>query len=167
MKNLITSSRSIGIIYMRLHELINMIYDFGKCTSLNLWFSVNLFSYAMTYNHLIKYTFVNKDEAFIFFSTWSYQTLASPADSPVDSMAYCNWITTSYINHCFNLFFVSKLFIHFVSLLHNDFVSVTSCITYTLFYKIIVPYSSQYITQLQPNWWWLTSGENRSHVWLL
>ena len=167
MKNLITSSRSIGIIYMRLHELINMIYDFGKCTSLNLWFSVNLFSYAMTYNHLIKYTFVNKDEAFIFFSTWSYQTLASPADSPVDSMAYCNWVTTSYINHCFNLFFVSKLCIHFVSLLHNDFVSVTSCITYTLFYKIIVPYSSQYITQLQPNWWWLTSGENRSHVWLL
>ena len=58
----------IGIIYMRLSELINMIYDFGKRTSLNPWFSVNLFSYGVTYNKLIKYTFVSKDEAFIFFS---------------------------------------------------------------------------------------------------
>ena len=25
-------------------------------------------------------------------------------------MVYCYWITTSYTNHCFNLFFVSTLF---------------------------------------------------------
>ena len=30
-----TGMSPIGIIYMRLSELINMIYDFGKCTSLN------------------------------------------------------------------------------------------------------------------------------------
>ena len=29
----------------------------------------------------------------------------------MDLMVYCNWITTSYTKHCFNLFFVSKLFI--------------------------------------------------------
>ena len=44
-----------------------------------------------------------------------------------------NWITTSYTNHCFNWFFVSKLFMICVSLLHYDFVNVTSCITYILF----------------------------------
>ena len=32
------------------------------------------------------------------------------AGSPLGLLVYCNWITTCYTNHCFNLFFVSKLF---------------------------------------------------------
>ena len=56
---------------MGLKELMNMIYNFmtlGNIPSLIFVFQKNLFSYAMTYNKLIRYTFVNKDETFFFFS---------------------------------------------------------------------------------------------------
>ena len=70
MENLITLSRSIGINYMGLSELMNMIYNFmtlGNILALIFIFQKNFFSYAMTYNKLIKYTLVNKDETFTFF----------------------------------------------------------------------------------------------------
>ena len=69
MGNLIISSRSTGINYMALNELVNMIYNFmtlGNILVLIFVFRKNLFSYAMTYNKLIKYAFVNKDETFFF-----------------------------------------------------------------------------------------------------
>ena len=56
---------------MGLSELMNMIYNFvtlGNILALIFVFQKNLFSYAMTYNKLIKYTLVNKGETFIFFS---------------------------------------------------------------------------------------------------
>ena len=68
-----TSSGSTGINYMRLNELINIIYNFMTFGEI-YWFLIfvfqkkNLSSYVMTYNKLIKYTFVNKDETFIYFS---------------------------------------------------------------------------------------------------
>ena len=71
MGNLIISSRSMGINYMGLNELVNMIYNFmtlGNILALIFVFRKNIFSYAMTYNKLIKYAFVNEDETFIFFS---------------------------------------------------------------------------------------------------
>ena len=48
---------------------MNMIcYDFwGNYSSFNFCFPEKLSSYTMTYDKLIKYTFVNKDETFIFF----------------------------------------------------------------------------------------------------
>ena len=134
MENLITSSRSIGINYMGLNELMNMIYNFMTLENiLNLIFvfQKNIFSYAMTYK-LIKYVFVNKDETFIFslylilpefgFSSW----LSCGLDGLLQLDYNC------YTNHCFNLFFVSKLFMICVSLLHYDFVNVTNYITYIL-----------------------------------
>ena len=69
MENLITSSRSIGINCMGLNELMNMVYKLmtlGNILDLIFVFQKNLFSYAMTYNKLIKYMFVNKDEACMF-----------------------------------------------------------------------------------------------------
>ena len=71
MGNLIISSRSMGINYMRLNKMVNVIYNFmtlGNILTLIFVFQKNLFSYAMTYNKLIKFAFVNKDETFIFFS---------------------------------------------------------------------------------------------------
>ena len=67
----------------------------------------------------------------------------------MDLMVYYNWITTSDTNLCFNLFFISKLFMP-VSLLHYDSVnvSINSYITYILFYKIVV---SECITRLPTN----------------
>ena len=62
-------------------------------------------------------------------------------------MIYYNWITTNYTNHCFNLFFVFKLFMICVSLLHYDFACLTSYINFTLFCKIVVSYSNQCINQ--------------------
>lgn len=112
---------------------MSMIYNFRKYTHLNLFFR-ETFS-------------ITEIKHYIFLYIWSCEKLTSPTSSSMDLMAYCNWITTSYINNCFNLLFVSKLFIHCVSLLHYDFVSITSYIIYTLFYKIIVSYSSQCITQ--------------------
>ena len=88
-------------------------------------FRKNIFSYAMTYNKLIKYAFVNEDETFIFFS------LPDPARICCLQLALL-W-TWYYANHCFNLLFVSKLFVLCVSLLHSVFVNVTSHITYILF----------------------------------
>ena len=41
---------------------------------------------------------------YLFLSTWSLQNFVSTASFPVDLMAYCNQITASYTNHCFNLF---------------------------------------------------------------
>ena len=66
-----------------------------------------------------------------FLSTWSCQNLASPAGSSMDLMVYCNWITTSYNNSCFNLFFVSKFFMP-LSLCYSITLScnVTNSITY-------------------------------------
>ena len=69
-ENLITSSKSTGISYMGLNELMNMIYNFmtlGNILTLIFVFQKNPFSYAMTYK-LIKYTLVNKDKTFIFFA---------------------------------------------------------------------------------------------------
>ena len=45
-----------------------------------------------------------------------------------------NWITTSYINHCFNLFFVLKLSMLCISLLYHDLSNVTSYITYPVYF---------------------------------
>lgn len=58
-----------------------------------------------------KCAFVNKDKTFIFFSLpdpakiWLSTWLSYKPDGN------CNWITSSYVNHCFNLFLVSKLFV--------------------------------------------------------
>ena len=51
-----------------------------------------------------------------------------PAGSPVDFMVYCNWILTSFTNHCF----VSKLFVLRVSLLHGGSVRGAGGITWIL-----------------------------------
>ena len=66
---------SIEISYMGLNEMISMIYSFVNfCLKLGgplylFFFSPeNIYSYTMTYNQLIKYTFVNKNETFVFFS---------------------------------------------------------------------------------------------------
>ena len=56
---------------MQLNELMNMIYKFMTLENILAWiftFQKTLFSYAMAYNKLTKYAFVNKDEKFIFFS---------------------------------------------------------------------------------------------------
>ena len=93
---------------MGLNELMNMIYNFltlGNILALIFVFQKNLFSYAMGYNKLIKYTLVNNDKTFIFFSLPGPARIwLSPAGSLVDLMAYCNWITNSYTKHCFVLF---------------------------------------------------------------
>ena len=105
------------ITFMTLGSILALIFVFQK----------KLFSYAMTYK-LIKYTFVNKDKTFIFFYLilsiiWLLQL----------ALLWTWWfITTSYTNHCFNLFLVSELSMICVSLLHYDFVSITSCTTYIL-----------------------------------
>ena len=60
---------------MGLNELTNKIYNsmtLGYILAFIFVFQKNLLSYAMTYK-LIKYTLVNKDKAFIFF------TLPAPA----------------------------------------------------------------------------------------
>ena len=38
------------------------------------------------------------------------KNLLMKVKASMDLMVYCNWITTSYNNSCFNLFFVSKFF---------------------------------------------------------
>lgn len=53
------------------------------------------------------------------FSLLDPARIRFPAGSPADFMAYCNWILTSYMKHCF----VSKLFMPCVSLLHGNSVS--------------------------------------------
>lgn len=58
----------MGINYMGLNELMNMTNTFiilGQYTNFNLCFQrkKNLSSCALTYSKLMKYTFVNKDEA--------------------------------------------------------------------------------------------------------
>lgn len=55
---------------MGLNELVNKIYNFYEFCLLafNPCFPENLFSYAMTYSKLVRYSFVNKDETFIVFS---------------------------------------------------------------------------------------------------
>ena len=56
---------------MGLKKLVNVIYNFmtlGNILALMFVFRKNIFSYAMTYNKLIKCDFVNKNETFIFFS---------------------------------------------------------------------------------------------------
>ena len=68
-----TSSRSTGINYMGLNELINMIYNFmifsWNILAFNLFFQkIFPFTLILIYNKLIKCTFVNKDETFTFFS---------------------------------------------------------------------------------------------------
>lgn len=85
--------------------------------------------------------------SYLLLSTWSFQNLASPAGSPVDLMIYYNWITANCTNHCFNLFFVFKLFMICVSLLHYDFANLTSYINFTLFCENVVSYSNQGITR--------------------
>ena len=73
-------------------------------------FQKNLFSYAVVYNKLIKYAFVNKDEKFMFFC------LPVPARIWLLQLAFlwtrwftANWIIVSHSSHCYNLFFVFKL----------------------------------------------------------
>lgn len=124
------------------------LWLWGQYTNFNLCFpEKNLSSCALTYSKLMKHTFVNKDEALnLLLSTWSFQNLASPAGSPVDS-TYYNWITTNYTNHCFNLVFVFELFMICVCLLHYDFASLTIYINFTLFCKIVVSYSNQGVTR--------------------
>ena len=50
-----------------------------------------------------------------FLSTWSFQNLAYPAGSPMNLMAYCDQITTSYTNHCFNFFSLFSNYLCLVS----------------------------------------------------
>ena len=67
---------------------MNMIYNFMTSENILAWifvFQKNLFSYAVVYNKLIKYAFVNKDETFVFslylilpkfgFSSWLFYGL--------------------------------------------------------------------------------------------
>ena len=101
----------------------------------------------MTYNKLMKYTSVNKDETFIFF----YLTLPEFSFSRWLSFGFDGLlpITTSDTNHtnqCFNLF-CFQIVCAFVSPLHYDFVNVTSCITYILFYKTVVSYRSKCVNR--------------------
>ena len=53
----------------KLTDEYDLCYEFwGNYSSFNFCFPENLSSYTMTYDKLIKYTFVNKDETFIFLS---------------------------------------------------------------------------------------------------
>ena len=62
-------SRSTGLNYMGLNELINMIYNFMTFSEIH-WLLILAFQKSfplmatMTYNKLRKYTFANKDETF-------------------------------------------------------------------------------------------------------
>ena len=47
-------------------------------------------------------------------------------------MAYFDQLKTNYINHCFNFLSLVYELCLVLSLLHYDFINVTSCITYTL-----------------------------------
>ena len=104
-----------------------------------------LTSYAMAYNKLMNYTFVNKD--ITFFS------LPDPSRIWLMWLALCGLdgllqpIITIYTNHYFNFFSVSKFFILCVFLLHLDFANVISCNTYILFYKILISYITQCVTR--------------------
>ena len=100
---------------MELNELKNMIYNFVTFSEILQAFKLCLLENLSSYiNHHLqqvdKKCLVNGDEIFVFslpdpakiwLSTWlSYKPDGN-----------CNWITTSYVNHCFNLFLVSKLFV--------------------------------------------------------
>ena len=53
----------------KLTDEYDLCYDFwGNYSSFNFCFPEKLSSYTMTYDKLIKYTFVNKDDTFIFLS---------------------------------------------------------------------------------------------------
>ena len=107
-----TSSWSAGINYMGPNEVINMIYNFmtffWNILAFTLCFPENLSSYT-------NYDLQQVDKAclckwrwniYLVLSTWLLQNLTTPAGSPVDLMSYCNQITTSSTNHCFNLFYL-------------------------------------------------------------
>ena len=71
-RNLTASSRSTGMNYMELNELINMIYNsmiFSEIYQLLIFiFQKNLYSYAMTYYKMINCPLVNKDGTHFFSS---------------------------------------------------------------------------------------------------
>ena len=137
---------------MGLKELMNMIYNFmtlGNIPSLIFVFQKNLFSYAMTYNKLIRYTFVNKDETFFFFS------LPVPAKIwPLQLALLWTWwfIATG-------LQLVILVIVLICSLFPNCLYFVSPCCTMTLsvllaallisclFHKIVVSYSTQCVTR--------------------
>ena len=93
---------------MGVNELIILIYNFMTFSEI-YWllifvFQKNLSSCTMTQNKLMKYTIVNKDETFDFFSLpdpsriWLLQWLPCELDGLLRPDC------TSYTNHCFNLF---------------------------------------------------------------
>ena len=124
--------------------------DLRKYTRLNLVFQKNLFSYAVAYNKLIKYAFVNKDEKFMF------SCLPVPARIWLLQLAFlwtgwftANWIIVSHSSHCYNLFFVFKLFMLLSPCYTMTLpMSLATLLISCLFYKIIVSYSTQCVSRI-------------------
>ena len=125
---------------MTLENILAWIFVFQK----------NLFSYAVAYNKLIKYAFVNKDEKFMFFC------LPVPARIWLLQLAFlwtgwftANWIIVSHSSHCYNLFFVFKLFMLLSPCYTMTLpMSLATLLISCLFYKIIVSYSTQCISRI-------------------
>lgn len=81
-----------------------------------------------------------------FLSTSSFQNFHYPAGSPVNLMAYCDQITISYTNHCFNFF---SLFSNYLCLVSFCCILLTllAVLLYILFYKTIISFITQCTTR--------------------
>ena len=122
--------------------MIITVWLFGNYTSFNFCFPEKPFLLCYDLQQLDKiYLCKQKWHVYLFLSTWFFQNLASPAGSPVDLMVYYNWITTSYTNHCFNLFPNCLWFMSPCCTMTLSILLVELLISY-VFYKIVVSYST-------------------------
>lgn len=122
---------------------------FGILLAFKPCFPENIFSYAMTYSKLVRYSFVNKDEIFIVFSlTWSIQNLTSPAGSPLNFIAEIQ-TATSYTSDCLtdSLLFSNYLCFLFLQCCYLINVSVYILHISYLFYKTVLFCMTQWVTR--------------------
>lgn len=112
--------------FMTSGNILILMFVFQKVFPLILFFDLH--------NKLIKYTLVNKDETSYLFSLHHpSKILAYPAGSPVNLMAYCDQITISYTNHCFNFF---SLFSNYLCLVSFCCILLTLLAVLPIFYFI-------------------------------
>ena len=130
-----------------------IIYEFfWNILAFNLCFPEKPFLLHYNLQHVDKVHLCKQRwNIYLFLSTWSFQNLAFPAGSPVNLMAYCNQITTSYTNHCFNMLslVVFKLFMPCTPLCctRTSLMLLVILLISYLFCKIVVSYITQCVTR--------------------